>query len=153
MKFLRSAAIAAILVPVTAVAAIAAAPNPAFKARHDNFEAMGRAMKGIMDEFRKPAPSVQVIQANAAALAAAAPKVGRQFPKGTGPEAGVKTEALPVIWEKPAEFSAAAKRLAGETANLRNVSRTGDLAAIQQAVGKVGQSCKVCHDTFRKPRS
>jgi len=151
-KLAKAAALAAIVLPATAVIATAAGPNPAFKLRHDNFEAMGRAMKGIGDELKKPTANVAVIQKNAATLAAAAPKVKGYFPKGTGPEAGVKTEALPAIWQRPADFNAAADRLVGATRNLQVAAATGDLAKIQPAVGAVGQSCKGCHDNFRKPR-
>lgn len=151
-KLAKTAALTAIVLPATAIVAIAAGPNPAFKLRHDNFEAMGRAMKGIGDELKKPAPNVALIQKNAGTLAAAAPRVKGYFPKGTGPEAGIKTEALPAIWQRPADFSAAADRLVGATKNLQMAAATGDLAKIQPAVGAVGQSCKGCHDTFRKPR-
>lgn len=144
--------LAALLLPA-AVMAGAAATSPVYKLRHDNFEAMGRAMKGTFDEFKKATPSIPVIQANANALAAAAVKVKGQFPKGTGPQPGVKTEALPAIWERPADFAAAADRLVGATRGLQAAAATGDLAKIQPAAGAVGGSCKNCHDTFRKPKS
>ena len=149
----RTLALAALLLPASAMVATAAAPNPAFKARHDNFEAMGRAMKGTFDEFKKPAPDLAAIRANAAVLAKAAPKVKGYFPKGTGPEAGVKTEALPAIWEKPADFAAAADRLVGATKALQAAAATGDLGQIKAAAGGVGGACKNCHDTFRKPKT
>lgn len=149
-KLAKAAALAVIVLPATV--AVAAGPNPVFKLRHDNFEAMGRAMKGIGNELKKPAPNVAAIQKNAGTLAAASTRVKGYFPKGTGPEAGVKTEALPAIWQRPADFGAAADRLVVATKNLQMAAATGDLAKIQPAVGAVGQSCKGCHDNFRKPR-
>lgn len=149
-------ALAALLLPAVALAGAATAasgPSPVYKLRHDNFEAMGRAMKGTFDEFKKPAPSIPTIQANANALAAAAIKVKGHFPKGTGPQAGVKTEALPAIWERPADFAAAADRLVGATKAFQLAAATGDLTKIQPAAGAVGGSCKNCHDSFRKPKS
>lgn len=151
MKKLHVAACAAILFP--AMTALAAGQNPAFKQRHDNFELMGKAMKGVFDEFKKPAADIAVIRANAKLLAQAAPKVGKHFPKGTGPEAGVKTEALPAIWEKPVEFKASANRLVGATSGLQAAAKLGDIAQIKAAAGAVGASCKSCHDSFRKPRA
>jgi len=149
--------LAALLLPAAALAlpalVEAAKPSPVFKLRHDNFEAMGRAMKGTFDEFKKPAPSIPVIQANANALAAAAVKVKGHFPKGTGPEAGVKTEALPAIWERPADFAAAADRLVNATKAFQLAAATGDLARIQPAAMAVGGSCKNCHDSFRKAKT
>jgi len=149
--------IAALLLPAAALAVPAlvqaAKPSPVFKLRHDNFEAMGRAMKGTFDEFKKPTPSVAVIQANAKVLAGAAIKVKGYFPKGTGPESGQKTEALPAIWERPADFTAAADRLVNATKAFQLAAATGDLTKIQPAAGAVGGSCKNCHDSFRKPKS
>jgi len=149
-------ALAALLLPAAVLAGAAAAasgPSPIYKLRHDNFEAMGRAMKGTFDQFKKSSPSIPAIQANANALAAAAIKVKGHFPKGTGPQAGVKTEALPAIWERPADFAAAADRLVSATKGLQAAVATGDLAKIQPAAGAVGGSCKNCHDTFRKAKA
>ncbi|MFC3173766.1 c-type cytochrome [Novosphingobium bradum] len=150
-------ALAALLLPAAGLALPAvvgaAAPNQVIKQRHHNFEAMGRAMKGTFDEFKRPAPSIAVIQAHANVLADAALKVKGHFPKGSGPESRVKTEALPAIWERPADFAAAADRLVGATRGLQTASATGDLAAIQKAAGAVGGSCKNCHDSFRKAKA
>ena len=97
--------IAALLVPA---AAIAVKPAEIIKVRHQNFEGMGRAMKGLFDELRKPAPNFAVFKANATVIANSAPRIANHFPKGSGPESGQKTDALPTIWEKPGEFTAAA---------------------------------------------
>lgn len=153
MKSVKLAAVAALVLPATAMVALAAGPHPAFKARHDNFETMGKLMKSSADEMKKPVPNMAVFKTNADALAKAAAKVTKHFPKGTGPEAGVKTEALPAIWAKPAEFKAATDRLVGATKGYQAAAATGDIARIQPAVGAVGGSCKGCHDNFRKPRS
>lgn len=144
--------IAASLMVLPAMTAFAADKHPAFKLRHDNFEIMGKAMKGIFDQFKKPAANLATIRANAAILSQSAKKVGGHFPKGTGPGAGVKTEALPAIWEKPAEFKAATDRLVNTAAGLQAASASGDMAKIQAAAGAVGGSCKGCHDSFRKPK-
>lgn len=133
--------------------AASAAVNSAFQDRKDNFTAMGRSMKAITDELKRPTPNSATIKANARALARSAPKVAGYFPKGTGPEAGVKTDALPSIWQKPAEFKSTAARLVQATQALEAAAGVGDIAATRTAVGAVGQTCKSCHDNFRKPRS
>lgn len=152
MKSFKLALIAAFLLPATTMGAIAATKHPAYKIRHDNFERMGRAMKGTFDQFKRPAPNLAVIRANAATLAAAAVKVKGHFPAGTGPRAGIKTEALPAIWERPADFSAAADRLVSSTKALKATAASGDIGAIKAAAGAVGGACKNCHDTFRQAR-
>jgi cytochrome c556 len=144
--------IAASLMLLPAITAFAASENPAFKQRHQNFEAMGKAMKGIFDEFKKPAASLAVIKTNSAILAQSSKRVAGHFPKGTGPESGVKTDALPAIWAKPADFKAAADRLVTASAGLQVAAATGDMTKIKAAAGAVGGSCKGCHDSFRKPK-
>ena len=142
--------IAALLVPA---AAIAVKPAEIIKVRHQNFEGMGRAMKGLFDELRKPAPNFAVFKANATVIANSAPRIANHFPKGSGPESGQKTDALPTIWEKPGEFTAAANRLVGATQGLQTAVASGDAVKVKLAAGEVGGACKNCHDTFRKPRS
>lgn len=149
MKLARIALLGALALPV---AAFAAGPN-VYKARHQNFEAMGRAMKGTADQFKSGTPDVAVIKANAAILATAAPKVAGYFPKGTGVEGNSKSETLPAIWEKPADFAAANKRLVDAAKGFQAAAATGNLDQIKVAFGALGGSCKNCHDTFRKPRS
>ena len=90
MNFARIALLAALTLPV---AALAAGPS-VYKARHDNFEGMGRAMKASIDQFKSGNPDIAVIRASAATLAASAPKVAGYFPKGTGIEGNPKSEAL-----------------------------------------------------------
>ena len=151
MNTAKTLALAALLLPATAMVAQAARPDPVYKARHDNFESMGRAMKALTGELKRPAPRMAVLKANADALMNASMKVKGHFPPGTGPKAGIKTEALPAIWQKPDEFSAAADRLVNATHGLQAAVGTGDVARIGPAVMAVGGSCKNCHDGFRKP--
>ena len=149
MNFARIALLAALTLPV---AALAAGPS-VYKARHDNFEGMGRAMKASIDQFKSGNPDIAVIRASAATLAASAPKVAGYFPKGTGIEGNPKSEALAAIWQKPADFAAANKRLVDATKGFQAAAASGDIDAIKAAFGGVGGSCKNCHDSFRKPRS
>jgi cytochrome c556 len=153
MKTAKIAALAALILPATAMVAVAAAPADVIKARQDNFKAMGKAMKTTMDEFKLPSPNPAVIKAQANALAAAATKVKGHFPKGTGAESGAKTDALPIIWQKPADFKAADAKLVAAAKGFQAAAATNDLGKMQAAAGTVGGTCKGCHDTFRKPRS
>jgi cytochrome c556 len=77
------------------------------------------------------------------------------FPEGTAKgAAGVKTVALPAIWEKWAEFEQIAMRFQEQTAKLAEVAQGGDMAAIGQQVGVVGkEGCGACHETFREKES
>lgn len=62
------------------------------------------------------------------------------------------TRAKPSVWLQPAEFKQAQDQYLARVNQLVTASDTGDLAAIKDAVYKVEQSCKSCHDHFRNDR-
>ena len=68
---------------------------------------------------------------------------------GPGTDVG-DTRAKPNIWSDNAKFVAAAKKMEDEMAKLNVAAKTGNLDQIKAAFGPVGQSCKACHDDFRK---
>src|SRR5918995_5273172 len=59
-----------------------------------------------------------------------------------------KTDALPVIWERKADFDARAAKLE-QDANAAQAGIT-DQASLQAAVQRVGQNCGGCHETYRR---
>ena len=61
-----------------------------------------------------------------------------------------ETRALPEIWTEQAKFKEGAEKLQAETAKLSAADNTGNLDAVKAAFGAVGQSCKACHDAYRK---
>jgi len=71
------------------------------------------------------------------------------FPEGS--DFG-ETEALPVIWEKPADFKLAVAAFQAAALNLSKVSHGGDMQAFGQAFGQLGKACKGCHENFRKKK-
>jgi cytochrome c556 len=93
---------------------------------------------------------MSAIASNAATIRGLAPKVSTWFPKGTGPESGVKTDARAEIWTDPAGFAAAARRLEPEAAKLEALARAGDAQAFGQLVAahqsRVRQQLRrLCH--------
>ena len=74
----------------------------------------------------------------------------RLFPEGSGYEADKKTNALPAVWERWADFESAAKSLQEESSKMVTVAESGDAAAFGQQVGALGRNgCSNCHDAFR----
>lgn len=118
--------------------------------RHENFEAIGSSFKTIGDELKKGAPDIAKIRDGAAKIHGFAPQVKDWFPAGSGPQDGVKTEALATIWQQPDEFQKAAARLVDAAAALNAAAQSGDLAAVRGAVPALGGACKGCHDRFRE---
>ncbi len=135
--------------------ALAACGNPdtpagrAADARHENFEAIGDAMKTLGDQFKASAPDVAKIQTAAATINGFAPKVETWFPAGSGPADGIKTDALQAIWEKPEEFKQAAAKFVEEATKFDALAKAGNLAAIGEGMKGLGGSCKGCHDKFK----
>ena len=119
--------------------------------RHENYEEMGRAMKGISDQLKAGSPDVDAIQRHAAVIAGYAPQIPGWFPEGSGPETGRKTRAKAEIWQEPEAFRAAQQRMERASAEFHRTAQTGDVAAIRAALPELGNSCKNCHDRFRGP--
>jgi cytochrome c556 len=130
-------------------AASLASPGETIHAREANFKQLGKGLKATMDQLKGRSPDLAVIRAAAAQIVPAAQRVPTLFPKGTGPESGVKTEALPEIWTRPAEFRAAADKLATAATAFKAAADSGDLARIKSATASLGGTCKGCHDPFR----
>lgn len=135
-----------------ALAQDAAPTTPGGKAvlaRQAHYKELSKAFGGLNGELRKEAPDKAVIAADAAAAASLAKDLPSWFPKGSGPEAGVKTAAKAEIWTDAAGFAAAAGKLADETAKLQQAATAGDIDAIKAQARATGGACKNCHDTYR----
>jgi len=135
-----------------ALAQDAAPTTPGGKAvlaRQTHYKELGKAFGGVGGELRKDAPDKALILANATTAATLAKDLPSWFPKGSGPEAGVKTAAKAEIWTDAAGFAAAAGKLADETAKLQQAATGGDLDAIKAQARATGGACKNCHDTYR----
>ena len=140
----------AIFVPaVMAVAVYAATPQEAQKARHEHYEELGDAFKAVRDNS-KGDPDWAALGKAAQTVVDASVDQQKWFAKGTGPEAG-KTRALPEIWAKPQDFTAAQKMFSDRAPKLLAAVTAKDQAGVQAAFKEVGGACKNCHDNFRAP--
>ncbi|HMA51418.1 MAG TPA: cytochrome c [Magnetospirillaceae bacterium] len=141
---------AVLAVVIGSGAALALDAPAAIKERQDFYKDIGKSMKGLGEELKSSSPNVADVKKFAANIDAAAPKVPSFFPAGTGPEAGVKTGAKAEIWQKPDEFKKDAADFATAAHALNVAAQSGDVAAIKDATGKLGEACKACHQTFRE---
>lgn len=149
--FVLAAAAAACLVTAAAAQLRPAQAAGTIRARQAKYKQMAAAIKGINDQLRSGSPSVPAIRAGSAVIARHAPQLLRWFPRGTGPESGVRTRALPGIWSNHAAFTRAGAGLVVAARNLDAAARSGDVAAIRAAVPGVARACSNCHDDFRAP--
>lgn len=121
-------------------------------ARVAHYKEIGKAAKGIHDEAGLDQPDLAAIQANARIIEALASQIPSWFPKGTGQQPGVKSEALPVIWEQVPTFKQRAAGLAGAAHQIAAAAASGNLDATRSAASNLGGACKACHDTFREKK-
>ena len=116
--------------------------------RHEGMEAIGKSAKAIKRELDGSSPDLAVLRSNAGKINELAQKAGHWFPAGTGPDAG-KTGAKPEIWQDPKDFSAKVSGLQTAAAAFNSAAAGNDIAAIKDSFGKLGGSCKACHDKYR----
>jgi cytochrome c556 len=141
---------AVLAVAIGANAAMALDAPAAIKERQEFYKDLGKQMKGLMEELKSSSPNAAELKKFSAAIDTAAPRIPSLFPAGTGPEAGVKTAAKAEIWQKQDEFKKDAGDFAAAAHALDVAAQSGDVAAVKDAAGKLGEACKTCHQTFRE---
>jgi cytochrome c556 len=133
---------------------IEAAPGDSalIKARQDKLRDMGGAFKAVDDELKKRSPDWDnAILPNAQTVQSRSSYLLTWFPRGSGPESGVKTYALPAIWQKADDFNKLGKAAQVEAAKLNQIAATRDASALKAQAVALGKACKACHDSYRSP--
>ena len=92
----------------------------------------------------------QVIAAANAVAAVANSGLGALYGPGTGDATGWKKSRLkPEFFDKKDAAKEQAQAFNKEANELAKVAATGDVGAIKTQFGKVAETCKSCHDSFR----
>lgn len=100
-------------------------------------------------QAKMKANNPDAVAVNAETLAVMATHIPALFPPGSATD---KSNAKPEIWEKWADFQAAAQNLEAMAVKLRDASRAKDGAAVEATVKEFGaKACGTCHTPFRKP--
>jgi cytochrome c556 len=136
----------ATLLPIAAHAQFAR-PTDAIKYRQSAYALIGAhfGRLGAMANGKVPFDA-KVAAENAALVATLAKLPGAAFPPGS--DSGLNTRAKPEIWKDTAKFSAANDRMVGAVGKLP--AAAGDLASLKTAFEGALQTCKACHDDFRR---
>lgn len=149
MKTIVSLLLAAATVTLAGPAAAQfAKPEDAVKYRKGAFTVLGSHFSriGAMANGRVP------FDAKAAAENAAIVESMSKLPWaafGAGTDKG-ETRAKPEIWKEEAKFKQDADKMQAEVAKLAVAAKTGNLDQMKAAFGPAAQTCKSCHDNFRK---
>ena len=149
---MRRSSLAALLAAGTVFLVAAVDPHVAIPKRQDGMKLIGRTFKGINDQLKASTPDAQSIKLGAAQLDQLAHQLPSWFPKGTGPETGVKTAVKADVWTHAADFHAKAVALASATHALASAAgKSSDPAVLTPLVRQVGGACKACHETYKTP--
>ncbi|SIS55720.1 c-type cytochrome [Phaeovulum vinaykumarii] len=123
---------------------IAAARQGYYKLMGLDMGALAAMAKG---DVEYNAEAAKLHAANLVALTGYSPK-GLYAPGTSNADIPGKTRALPAIWEDMAGVSAKGKAYHEALMELAAVAGDGR-AALAPAVGKLGGTCKSCHDDYR----
>ena len=141
----------AVLATAIAGSAFAQAkPEDAIKYRQSGYAFMawnmGRIKQNVDGNFNKD----EVIKAANAIQAIANSGMGALYLPGTDKGKGWEaTRAKPEIWSDKEKLGKVAGDFNREANEMAKVAATGDAAAIKTQFGKLGGTCKACHDDFR----
>jgi cytochrome c556 len=69
---------------------------------------------------------------------------------GPGTDKVTPSRAKPEIWAEQAKFREHNEKLVGETGKLVAAAKTNNLDTLKTAFGATANTCKGCHDAFRK---
>lgn len=123
-------------------------PEDAVKYRKAALTVMGNhfARLGAMANGRAPYDAKMAAE-HASVLEAVAKLPWQAF--GPGTEVG-DTRAKPEIWREQAKFNDAANKMQMEMGKVVVAGKSGNLDSLKQVFGGAAQSCKACHDAYRK---
>jgi len=151
-KFVKPLLVALIFGATTAaIAQQAPKPEQIIKWRQSVYQVLawnnGRIKASLDGTYNKD----EVIRSANAIAALANSGLGALYPAGTETGKGWHdTTVKPELFTDGAKAGEAAKKFITEANELAKVANTGDAAAVKVQFGKLGQTCKGCHDDFRK---
>jgi cytochrome c556 len=138
------AAVAALAVGATVVYAQSAAIGQ----RKDIFKSFGGAMKEPGGMMKGEVPfDLAKVQASLKTLSEGAPKLKGLFPDDS--KTGGDTGALPVIWDKKADFEGRFDKMAADATAAAAAIK--DEASFKAEWPKIGANCGGCHKEYKKP--
>jgi cytochrome c556 len=123
-----------------------AKPEDAIKYRQSAFALMGAHMGRLAAVVKGEVPyNKEDVARNAAIISTLSSLPWQAF--GPGTEGG---KAEPAIWKESAKFKTASDRMQAAVAELNTAAQSGNPENLKKALGATSQTCKACHDDFRK---
>jgi len=127
-----------------------AKPEDAIKFRQSALTVMGTYFSRLGAMANGKAPYDAAVAAADAELVAMVSHLPWQA-YGPGTDKGRETAARPEIWQEQAKFKERAEKMQSTVAQtLLPAAKSGNLDQLKAAFGPTAQSCKACHDDFRR---
>jgi cytochrome c556 len=121
-------------------------PEDAIKYRQSAFTVMANSFGKIGAVVKGEAPyNKDEVAKNAAVVATLSSLPWQAF--GPGTEGG---KAQPEVWSDSAKFKTASEKMQLAVADLNKAAQSGDIESIKKTFGAASQTCKGCHDDFKK---
>jgi cytochrome c556 len=141
-------AVAALAVGAASVAVSSPEGTAAIKARQESMEENKDAMGALAAIAKGEAPfDTAVVKEQAGIIEKNLKEAANHFPEGSA-EGDVETWALGEIWSEGSDFQERMETAEAEAGALQSVT---DEAAFRPALGQLGNSCKNCHQMYRRP--
>lgn len=147
------AAVAALGITSTALAQAIGKPEDQIRWRQSAYQTMAWNMGRIKANIEGTYNKEQVVQAANVIQAIATSGMGALYQPNTNTGKGWRETNVKPEFFKP-ESKDEIGKIAGayikEAKEMATVAANGDAAAVKAQFGKLGESCKACHDKFRK---
>jgi cytochrome c556 len=139
-----------VMIGCAALASAALAQDDPIKQRQAIMDQTGKIAEkaGKMVKGELPYDAAEMAE-GMKTISAGAEKFPAYFPDGSEPAPGVKTDALPEIWLDKADFDSWAAKLKTDAAKAA-AAAAGGLESFQTAFIAMGQTCRGCHEKYRK---
>ncbi len=142
--------LALLAVSLTGTAAAQGKPEDAIKWRQSAYTTMGWSMARIKMNVEGTYNKDDVIKAANVIQAIANSGMGALYPAGTDKGTGWEdTRVKPEFFTNKEGVGKVAMAFNKEANEMAKVAATGDAAAVKEQFGKLGGTCKGCHDDFK----
>lgn len=149
-KMNKKLAVALISFIVAGTAGAQVKPEEAIKFRQSGYAFMAWNMQRIKANVEGKFDKDEVVKSANAIQAVANSGMGALYVPGTDKGTGWETtRAKPEIWADKEKLGKVAVSFNKEANEMAKVAATGNVDAIKEQFGKLGATCKSCHDDFR----